>query len=91
MGTVRGRGGGRGGGRGRGQRGRGGKREPVPTAEELDADLEAYRDVSFIAMFVFIYTNFSLTVKVLSLRSKSLTRIHTRLNLFLNNFVYFYM
>lgn len=38
------RGGGRGGGRGRGRggRGRGRDNRPVPTAEELDAELDAY-------------------------------------------------
>lgn len=48
-GGARGRGRGGGGGvRGRGGRGGGGGRKPVaPTAEQLDADLEAYKQVVF--------------------------------------------
>lgn len=34
-------------GRGRGRGGRGGKKQEVPTAEQLDADLEAYKQVNF--------------------------------------------
>lgn len=41
-GTPRGRGTG---GRGRGRGGRGGGRKPLPTSEQLDAELDAYKQV----------------------------------------------